>query len=209
MQWMAQKTCSITHTAVSIEKLLNKNLPQGNKNVRKYLQSNLHFRSPSNHMGIVLNCCRCPGLPFGWSHTEPCRTCTMCQRPMHMRVPCTEADDTICECEDGFFSAPRNGGCIPCNECKPGMGVGMVCTPDSNTLCETCPIGFFSDVISNREPCLPCTLCLGDQDILQDCTPTSDSICISKSLTHHTAPRVIMQSKTLRAVITPYIMTTE
>ncbi|XP_078716431.1 tumor necrosis factor receptor superfamily member 16-like [Lampetra fluviatilis] len=116
-----------------------------------------------------------------WSHTERCLPCRVCPGGTRVRSPCTEADDTVCECDDGLYARDTDGACVPCRLCPPGTGVVSQCSPDGDATCELCPPGFYSEWSSNAEPCMPCASCSDDQVELKECTPSADTICFDKN----------------------------
>ncbi|CAM9421629.1 unnamed protein product [Lampetra planeri] len=120
-----------------------------------------------------------------WSHTERCLPCRVCPGGTRVRSPCTEADDTVCECDDGLYARDTDGACVPCRLCPPGTGVVSQCSPDGDATCELCPPGFYSEWSSNAEPCMPCASCSDDQVELKECTPSADTICFGESSPLH------------------------
>uniref|UniRef100_S4RB22 Nerve growth factor receptor n=1 Tax=Petromyzon marinus TaxID=7757 RepID=S4RB22_PETMA len=126
-----------------------------------------------------------------WSHTDRCLPCRTCPGGTRVRSPCTEADDTVCECDDGLHARDADGACVPCRLCPPGTGVVSQCSPDGDATCELCPPGFYSEWSSNTEPCMPCASCSDDQVELKGCTPSADTICfalIKSGLPQRAAP---------------------
>ncbi|XP_064410108.1 tumor necrosis factor receptor superfamily member 16 [Latimeria chalumnae] len=114
----------------------------------------------------------------------PCQPCSLCPENMKVASFCSDSQDTVCECTEGYHLPSENSSavCLPCDACPQGFGVVERCGPQQNTVCAICPEGFFSETLSLSEVCLPCTVCGEDKKEISECKAISDALCLDKNL---------------------------
>uniref|UniRef100_A0A8C2ZE31 Nerve growth factor receptor b n=1 Tax=Cyclopterus lumpus TaxID=8103 RepID=A0A8C2ZE31_CYCLU len=111
-----------------------------------------------------------------FSHTEKCKTCTICTGLFRMKAPCTDSNDATCVCNYGYYMNELSQRCEHCTRCPEGKGMLLSCEFDHDSMCEECTGDTYSDQESSREPCIPCTTC-DDAEVLQLCTAFTDTVC--------------------------------
>lgn len=92
---------------------------------------------------------------------------------------CSETNDIVCECIDGYFmqndfgiSEARN--CKKHSKCEPGEGLAEKGTLYKDTICQPCQERVTFSDISSLDPCKPCSSC---NTVIQNCTSTQDAVC--------------------------------
>lgn len=140
--------------------------------------------------GVVVECgkedtkCKpCPQGTFSPSESlEPCLQCTTCPRGVPMVASCSAAEDTQCECDNGFFLLRSHGLCAPCSKCSRGEGLVRECGPKGDVKCQICGPGTFSEEHGVTKPCQTCTKCSDSEVEIRHCLPNSDTLCMDKTL---------------------------
>lgn len=128
-------------------------------------------------------CKPCPQGTFSPSESlEPCLQCTTCPRGVPMVASCSAAEDTQCECDNGFFLLRSHGLCAPCSKCSRGEGLVRECGPKGDVKCQICGPGTFSEEHGVTKPCQICTKCSDSEVEIRHCLPNSDTLCMDKKL---------------------------
>lgn len=128
-------------------------------------------------------CKPCPQGTFSPSESlEPCLQCTTCPRGVPMVASCSAAEDTQCECDNGFFLLRSHGLCAPCSKCSRGEGLVRKCGPKGDVKCQICGPGTFSEEHGVAKPCQTCTKCSDSEVEIRHCLPNSDTLCMDKKL---------------------------
>ncbi|XP_059196004.1 tumor necrosis factor receptor superfamily member 5 [Centropristis striata] len=125
--------------------------------------------------------CRREYFTSAANHLKRCQRCRYCDPSNHLRKlkECTGKEDTVCECEDGFYcSDPQCEHCNPATMCSEGQGVKFKATRTNNTVCAVCEDGTFNNVTDSISPCRSHTRCEAiGRDQKTAGTSTTDAIC--------------------------------
>ncbi|XP_024917485.1 tumor necrosis factor receptor superfamily member 16 isoform X1 [Cynoglossus semilaevis] len=128
-------------------------------------------------------CAPCPRGTFSSSEDlESCRACAKCPSSLPMVAHCSAIQDTLCECDSGYFFMSTFSLCAPCSKCTRGQGVVRECGLQGDTVCEACGPGTYSEERISTKPCQTCTLCTDIEVEIRSCLPNSDTLCMDKKL---------------------------
>uniref|UniRef100_UPI0037E78EFC death domain-containing membrane protein NRADD n=1 Tax=Semicossyphus pulcher TaxID=241346 RepID=UPI0037E78EFC len=128
-------------------------------------------------------CTPCPQGTFSSSEgLGSCLPCSKCPPSVPTLATCSAAQNTQCECDNGFFFLSDHGLCAPCSKCTHGQGVVQECGPKGNTKCQICGPGTFSEEHISTKPCQTCTQCSDSEVEIRACMPNSDTLCMDKKL---------------------------
>lgn len=113
-----------------------------------------------------------------------CKPCSTCPENSVVMANCTFKMNTVCECQEGYYSHTEDGitKCVHCLICPMGHQVSKMCNKDENTKCEICPPGFYSEKASRSSSCQPCNVCDERTEVMiMNCTRASDTVCMDKN----------------------------
>lgn len=97
-----------------------------------------------------------------------------------MVAHCSAIQDTLCECDSGYFFMSTFSLCAPCSKCTRGQGVVRECGLQGDTVCEACGPGTYSEERISTKPCQTCTLCTDIEVEIRSCLPNSDTLCMGE-----------------------------
>lgn len=121
-----------------------------------------------------------PGMFSSSESLGPCQPCAKCPSGVPTLASCSAAQDTQCECDDGFFFFGTYGLCAPCSKCNRGEGAVQECGPKGDTQCQICGAGTFSEEVRSVKPCQTCTKCSDSEVEIRACMPNSDTLCMGE-----------------------------
>uniref|UniRef100_UPI0037E8C473 tumor necrosis factor receptor superfamily member 1B n=1 Tax=Semicossyphus pulcher TaxID=241346 RepID=UPI0037E8C473 len=130
-------------------------------------------------------CVPCPAGQYleGINYSPNCRTCNRCKayKGLQYAQNCSSTTRSECVCQPGMyciigFDDPYCTECGKYRQCKAGYGVSAPGTAYSNVRCLPCPVGTFSDTVSQTDPCWPHTNC-HRRAVVANGSATSDTVC--------------------------------
>lgn len=109
-----------------------------------------------------------------------CRPCAKCPDGVPTLVPCSDKQDTQCDCDSGFFFWSEYKLCAACSKCSSGYGAVRQCSHQQDTMCQICGPGTYSEEHLSTKPCQKCKLCSDSEVEIRACLPNSDTLCMGE-----------------------------
>lgn len=115
-------------------------------------------------------CTRCPAGQYmdKINYHPNCFSCDSCKDNEIQVLPCTNKQNRVCRCKDGFYKSvidSRTYQCLPCSKCGDNKREEKKCSPEGDTECRC-----RDDHYRLENKCQPCTNCT-NVECSMACTP--------------------------------------
>ncbi len=122
------------------------------------------------------------------TYVSSCRQCSKCpaKNGLQIATPCSNINDTVCKCIQGFFHLETHSSihtCQSCSRCQNGFEMVAKCNGKRDTVCVKCVQGRYlhilpyTDGASPPYRCESCSACPEHYGTESLCEGTNDTVC--------------------------------